>query len=381
MGSTVDILSAAGRHGTHYPVSRPNSDETRDLFYPVSYLVWASICFDHTPLVCLVGAVITFSTGLVAWTVAADLALAVRICTGTMTFATFLVLFTAILWEVRERRKEIRKDVEQDPRQPEPLMGVPAPSYTLQLPGGATNSNSNSRGRGLALVIILKSAATLFCTWRQQLTHLITRHFKADSSTRSRSEHDSTHGIGDVHSSSRVSMSNGVAAKDVVREGSLASDAFDAPDWEPMSAPTQSLNEQQKEEHHKTRTESSRSKLQGLVKGLKEDQAPDRPDNCRARPDELQSLRPLRRLPIFHSAGHDIHFSPDGKRLAVSRLNGHLAIWEVGKYNEKPTQLRSPVGRFAWSPDSSHIVVVMEKGLKTWSVASVSHKVSGKRDY
>ncbi|KAG9042982.1 hypothetical protein FS837_010171 [Tulasnella sp. UAMH 9824] len=104
--------------------------------------LWASICLDHTPLVCLVGAVLTFSAGLVTWTVAADLDLAVKICAGAMTCGTFLVLFAAILWEAREWWKESSTEAEQPSHEPEtPLRALPTPNTGL-LPGGAPNNVS-----------------------------------------------------------------------------------------------------------------------------------------------------------------------------------------------------------------------------------------------
>lgn len=64
--------------------------------------VLMSVCLDHTPLLCLVAAVLAFSTGLVIWTIAADLALAVKICAGVFTGSTFIVLLAVIAWDIRE---------------------------------------------------------------------------------------------------------------------------------------------------------------------------------------------------------------------------------------------------------------------------------------
>lgn len=65
-----------------------------------------SVCSDHTPLLCLAAAVLAFSAGLVIWTIAADLSLAVKICVGTMTGTTFVVLLVVVIWEVVERWQE-----------------------------------------------------------------------------------------------------------------------------------------------------------------------------------------------------------------------------------------------------------------------------------
>lgn len=92
-----------------------------------------------------------------------------------------------------------------------------------------------------------------------------------------------------------------------------------------------------------------------------------RPENSRPRRDELRSLNPVQTLPIYHPPGRDIHFSPDGTRLAISVLDGNLAIWDVGKYDEEAQMLFSPGGRFAWSPDSSYIVIIMDNGLSIWN--------------
>lgn len=58
---------------------------------------------------------LTFSAGLVAWTVAADLALAVRICAASLTSATLLVLITIVLWEGKERLEERSRQAAQAP--------------------------------------------------------------------------------------------------------------------------------------------------------------------------------------------------------------------------------------------------------------------------
>lgn len=95
------------------------------------------------------------------------------------------------------------------------------------------------------------------------------------------------------------------------------------------------------------------------------------------RRSELQGLCPVQLLEIDHRLDHDIHFSPDGKRLAISTPSG-LIIYDVGQYGNKPAPIRVD-GRgfffeqFTWSPDSSHIVIFGGTGILVWNKDTVSN--------
>lgn len=90
------------------------------------------------------------------------------------------------------------------------------------------------------------------------------------------------------------------------------------------------------------------------------------------RRDEFPSLTPSHRLPVFHQEGHDIEFSPDGTRFAVTRLTGDLAIWEYGRFQDHPELLKGcRNGRFAWSFDGRYIAAVVDKDIEIHQLGNV----------
>ncbi|KAG8925021.1 hypothetical protein FRC01_010780 [Tulasnella sp. 417] len=225
----------------------------------------ASICLDHTPLVCLVLAVLAFSAGLVAWTVAADLAPAVRVCAESMTGATFLVLFTAILWEAREWTKERRKEAKQ-------LDRVVVASPTGQVPSDTTN------------------------VARRQLIYPATEPSPTG--------------------------------------GGFQLPTLEPPDWERLSASAQSVDEAHKEKHLPTQTRLDGSIVKDVLKSSRNDQPPDRPGDARARPDELQSLRPLL-VDLDKPDWHDVDTAPtlaDARHVCISE-DGIFALISYGDEN------------------------------------------------
>ncbi|KAG8996738.1 hypothetical protein FRB90_012654, partial [Tulasnella sp. 427] len=93
---------------------------------------------------------------------------------------------------------------------------------------------------------------------------------------------------------------------------------------------------------------------------------------------ELEKLHPVHKLPIFHPDDHDIHFSPDGKKLAVGMLRGGVAICDAGALSSgNPFKTRDSVPRargtrFAWSPDSSHLAMISKEGVLIKNMESAS---------
>lgn len=113
------------------------------------------------------------------------------------------------------------------------------------------------------------------------------------------------------------------------------------------------------------------NQLRGLLRA-QSSKLPE-PDQPGPQPDEIQNLQPVYRLPIFHHPEHDIHFSPDGLHLAISKMNGNLAVWKVGELTEKPeTIIPCPLGRFIWSPDSSRVLITAKEGFSVRSIELVS---------
>ncbi|KAG8974260.1 hypothetical protein FRC05_007684 [Tulasnella sp. 425] len=343
--------------------------------------VFASICLDHTPLLCLVGSVLAFSAGLVVWTFAAKLALSVKISVGTITGVTFFVLIAAIIWEIMEWWRQDPTDTEEYLDAPESPSGTPVLEYPWRSWESAKDVGAEIRSRMLGGT--LNVVATLRQSWRR-LIRFITGNSNADPSQFILPQ-DNPNRKGDaIFPSIEGTRKNGIAGQELASTWSLTSissdesDKSDTPEWEPMTPNSSGpLHGRRNGPLSPLQTTSpTRSKFQNAGRALMKDertreivaiQSQDRPEYCILRRNELQNLRPVLRLPIFHAPGHDIHFSPDGTRLAVSRLNQSLAIWEVGKYHEKPQTMPSPIGRFAWSPDGSHIVVIKEDGLNIWN--------------
>lgn len=343
--------------------------------------VFASICLDHTPLLCLVGSVLAFSAGLVVWTFAAELALSVKISVGTITGVTFFVLIAAIIWEIMEWWRQDPTDAEEYLDDPESPSGTPVLEYPWRSWESAKDVGAEIRSRMLGGT--LNVVATLRQSWRR-LICFITGNSNADPSQFSLPQDNPTRKGDTIFPSIEGTRKNGFAGQELASTWSLnsissdESDKSDTPEWELMTPNSSGpLHGRRNGSLSPLQTTSpTRSKFQNAGRALMKDersreivaiQSQDRPEYCILRRNELQNLHPVLRLPIFHAPGHDIHFSPDGTCLAVSRLNQSLAIWEVGKYHEKPQTMPSPIGRFAWSPDGSHIVVIKEDGLNIWN--------------
>lgn len=136
-----------------------------------------SVCLDHAPLFCLVGAVLAFSAGLVGWTIAASLALPVKICAATMTCTTFLILFTIIIWETREwwhqrnkKATETSVDTESTPE-----MEALHSRWQKWKSGGKAGEEKH----GHILHVYWDMPASFFGKW-QPVISTLTRHFHHD---------------------------------------------------------------------------------------------------------------------------------------------------------------------------------------------------------
>ncbi|KAG8974263.1 hypothetical protein FRC05_007687 [Tulasnella sp. 425] len=320
-------------------------------------------------MVCLVGAVLAFSAGLVGWTIAANLALAVRICAASMTGATFIVLLVIVGWEAREWWHSESRKVEQAPAGTEPS----AEKQSLRDLRQAWKQSKEGTPK--------KTVG-----YRQMLVNGITRYFGpgADRSISNLPQESSTQNPGKPSSGILGPLADRFGGRASVRRNSSAlgllegGDDYDIPDLELPMLPVIG------------KVSPARGKFHGAVYRLIVD--PRLRDQVRAqskespkfehtssktsepqciRPDELLNLKPSHRLPVFHPTGHDIQFSPDRTRLAVSKLNGTVAIWAVGKFDEKPeVVIPCPIGRFVWSPDSSQLLIVKKNGLFVQDVKS-----------
>ncbi|KAG8929538.1 hypothetical protein FRC01_004188 [Tulasnella sp. 417] len=65
--------------------------------------MWTLLCLNHTPLLFLVAAVLTFTIGLVGYTYSSSQGKLVTLCATALTSFTSLILLTVIVWEGGER--------------------------------------------------------------------------------------------------------------------------------------------------------------------------------------------------------------------------------------------------------------------------------------
>lgn len=87
-----------------------------------------------------------------------------------------------------------------------------------------------------------------------------------------------------------------------------------------------------------------------------------------SRRDQLARICPSRILKVHYPCNGDMHFSPDGTRLAISTIDAKVSIWDLAGYDETPVIIPAPTGRFAWSQDSSLLIIVLVKGFQLWNL-------------
>ncbi|KAG8974261.1 hypothetical protein FRC05_007685 [Tulasnella sp. 425] len=296
--------------------------------------IWTPFLFDHAPLGCLVLAVLAFSVGLVVWTFAAGFHISVSISTVVITCATFLVLFTIIFWECREWCRD--KHAEPTPVDLKTIISMQEPHHQQRAAEIAEGSAIEEGGPASA------------GTWMTVTAGLYQLLQPLPDGLRNN--------LGDQALHLKRALTPDLP--DTGEDDEIQDEEVPTVLHSAKSAPLQTGE-----------ISPPPSMFQKAVLDLICDEnlrklVSDRLPDVRRRQDKLQTLRPIHRLRIFHPSGHDIHFSPDGKRLAVSQLDGSVAIWAVDKLDgEAERTLLSSVGRFAWSPDSSHIVIIAKEGL------------------
>lgn len=272
-----------------------------------------------------------FSAGLVIWTFAAELAVAVKICAATMTSATSLILFTVIIWEVGEWW------VQPTSIEVERISGHL--ESTKRAAEDAQTRISAGIGSGkIALERVVTGGATAF-----------SRALSRENVGRSND------------------LESAPPTLNPRRPGSTDQPLASTP--APAPGPPGGVNEVVVSPQKQTLAPVTASvHFQNLGKSVEASGAPN-PDLQRP---ELR-LGFYQSLAIDHPPSHDIHFSPDGMWLAISTPTS-LTILDVDKYGGEPyPKLPSlEFERFAWSPDSSHVVATVKHVLLIWSKGEVS---------
>ncbi|KIO25401.1 hypothetical protein M407DRAFT_25304 [Tulasnella calospora MUT 4182] len=342
----------------------------------MSHELWMSVCLDQAPLVCLAGAVLTFSLGLVIWTIAFDLALPVKICAAVITSATFVVLFTVGLWEIKEWLTRTEWSITK------PTQHTAGPQTEVQ----PRHSPWRDWREDDDWVLVEPSARGWLLKIWDRFVRRIRAHHTAPAPTISTPQGNLLPRSGDALPTPAGPETTTLAAEASVSGICLSSGLFEgdyeyeAPNLEervkrfsaslPLVDP---LNAAAKQRPPTAKISSARQRFQKVVLDLINDSQlreilvnmPNLPfDYNSFQLDDLQKLQPVSRLPIFHPAGQDIHFSPDGNYLGVSQLNGNVAIWRADRlYDQPEISMTSPTGRFGWSPDGSQLVVITKNGL------------------
>lgn len=320
-----------------------------------------AICLDYVPLGCLVGAVLAFSAGLVVWTIAAELKLAVRIPTAVITCATLLVLFIIIIWEAMEWWRD--KKAEQAPADVQPLARIRmhAIRYTRQLDVGEESTTGEEGDQSSKEAPTM--ARGLWGVWR------VVRRVAGPRGTAD-GFNQQIHGFGRASAGRTIRFAIQLSQDERLCTGDL-SEALGGDEGIQDEGATVLPDE-------RPRAVTVVQRLRGAVECLRTDeyrhirafilaQNPKLPHPHH----KLQRIQPVHRLQGFHPPGHDIHFSPDGKYLAASQLHGNVAIWPVGKFDgEAELVLPNSAGRFAWSPNSSCLIIIEKKGLSIWELGT-----------
>ncbi|KAG9040805.1 hypothetical protein FS837_013066 [Tulasnella sp. UAMH 9824] len=349
--------------------------------------LWMTVCLDQTPLVCLSAAVLAFSIGLVIWTIAFDLALPVKICAAVITCATFVVLITVGLWEVKEwwTRTERSKKATQAQDNAEPQTET-HPRYFLWR-DWRKRTLAETEARDESPVVAepqLTTVGKLLLGWNR-LIRLISGPPLLSPPPGNVPQYSvvqilpdglppaagpGTAAIAQEASASGISMTSGLYEGDYEYEVPELDERIKRysaalPLIDPLNGPGEQRPPTPK-------VSSVRQRFQNAVSNLINDPQlreilvtmPSLPlDYHGFQLEDLEKLRPAYRLQVFHPAGYDMHFSPDGKYLGVGCIDGTVAIWEVGRlYAQPKVVLTSPRGRFGWSPDGSRILLIMKQG-------------------
>ncbi|KAG8903724.1 hypothetical protein FRC01_009015 [Tulasnella sp. 417] len=381
ISAVATFFSAVTATTLQYSIDGKNNLGTvvRALWVSSLILMWASFCLNHAPIACLVTAVLTFSVGLVAWTFGSNLGVVVTACATTHTVATAVILIAVVVWETKERLREYRRAIRQELRESgiNPLQVVwSSMKYYLFL-----------------------LWATLYDSWRDMVTWVRRKWNQTLGDLSRRAPQDEVQGViinvtepdpkdnGSIASgkSELHSMEPPPNALTKWESRRLQAKRFSAAPLSPLMippvqgtdipiTPASPIVEEQYFGPILQRTFRRRAWDLAHDRNLREVIQSSPMGTTSNRRSELNSIRPVHDLLVERPVGRDMHFSPDGKWLAVSRLDGMVAIWSVEAFDEQPITIPAPAERFAWSPSGSHIVSILPKGFQIWDKNKGSFK-------
>lgn len=339
--------------------------------------VWASFCLDRAPIACLVTSVLTFSAGLVAWTFSSSLGILVSVTASALTGFTVVIVMTIVTWEARELLRDYTNARMAHYGEP-----VPGPLWIgwnkiTYFPRRVWRKLSRATCNALS---------GIFTGWRtttDTVEEELPNAFNINRPSWMRTQSSMPSPRRSVFSGNAMGFSLAESFKTrISRNHSRHPKPKRPPPPQPIQDEPTSQNIDpplaiqvpgpvaEVVTSPLIQRFIRRGKELGRDPGLRASirsvpMAPTAP-----RREQLARIRPTRMLNVDHHFKGDMHFSPDGSRLAISTIDAKVSIWDVTGLDsdETPVILPAPLGQFAWSQDSSLLVIILVKGFKVWNL-------------
>lgn len=339
------------------------------------FQVWTSVCLDHTPLLFLVAAVLTFSVGLVGYTYSSSQGKVVTLSATILTSLTSLILLTVILWEGGERwqASKFHRTRQLDDLGDPVTVNKPWEPYSdLKKSIADLGSRAFEKKRRVPSEPFGYLAGFLM-SCRRRLPFTRGSQSEADDESKGLPLPAISYGTA-IPDLKFHSLSNGSLETNSIKTQGHPTHRSTAPadtprpsaetarsDDEPAASRPQTSEAPSKRFNKAVRRLIQKPAIGEVIKPL-----PFSPYE----PKALKTFEALGRCIPEKGSGavKDLSFSPDGKWLAVSFANETTGVWAVsGKFtwnNGFPTQ----PGGVAWSPDNLYLLAKNKtQGAVIWS--------------
>ncbi|KAG9049963.1 hypothetical protein FS837_008313 [Tulasnella sp. UAMH 9824] len=345
--------------------------------------MWTLLCLNHTPLLFLVAAVLTFSIGLVGYTYSSTQGKLVTICATALTSFTSLILLTVIVWEGGERWQASK--YRQTGRWIDGL-GGPVNVHEPWQPWSDLKRLNGILGR-LAFKTIRRFCIILFIPlWYalgwissclQRLASARGERTNVDEESKglpppavspermipelklqnpSHSSLETTSIKAQPRPSHRSTAPAAISQLNV-ETGNHFNDSSESPPPTPGArARSPSIGRLNKSVRQLIRNPASREVIKSV---------PMSPYDHKT----LKTVEPVACVgPQKGSGGvRDLTFSPDGKWLAASFANEVTEVWAVGTDFTHHGLFAAQAAGITWSPDSRYILAQQKGGVVIWS--------------
>ncbi|KIO23691.1 hypothetical protein M407DRAFT_26893 [Tulasnella calospora MUT 4182] len=342
--------------------------------------MWTLLCLNHTPLLFLVAAVLTFSIGLVGYTYSSTQGKLVTLSATALTSFTSLILLTVIVWEGGERwqaskfRRKGRwvdgRDLVNEPWQPYSnfkrfnaiiirvalkstrrlclilliplglLLGWISSCLQRLASAGGDRTNADEESKRLPPPAVSP----------ERVIPELTFHNPSNSSLE-------TSSIKIQPRFARRSTAPPGISQLKVETGNNVDEALESPPQTPGATARTSEKERfNKNAVRLIRSPASREKIKSVQMSPYESKT-------------LRTVEPVSHLRPARGLGdvHDLIFSPDGKWLAASFANQWTEVWAVGDDFTRNAQFNTQPSCINWSPDSRYILAKQKDGVLIWS--------------